>query len=236
MATIQINKTDGSIFTYELQAGETYTVAPWAAGQGGPLESDIERMVILVSDAQGNPSQTITATRYIAQTSQLNPSQSNFPGFIQAGMQAFIDWDPNAIPNTQIDELFDALSGEALANAIDLAYQNDDGGTGLMQEALYWMDPTVYNEVEAALSDWSDAVLDAGTDINNKLTAACNAGQDGIRVNNLGFIACGTSLANIGEAIVPLPEIVKAHLHVAKVAMTYSNVAIAAAAPPVGPI
>ena len=101
-----------------------------------------------------------------------------------------------------------------------------------MQEALYWMDPDVFAQTKTAIEDWADAVLDATSDIQTKLTAACNAGQDGIRVDNLGFIACGTTLTGIGEAIVPLPQIVKENLHVSKVAITYDSVAVAAAPGP----
>ena len=100
MATIQINKTDGSSFTYELQAGESYAVAPWVSGSGNPVESDPEKMVIIVSDAQGNLSQTITATRNIAANSNLQSDESNFPAYLITGMNAFLAWDPNAIPNT----------------------------------------------------------------------------------------------------------------------------------------
>ena len=232
MATIQINKTDGSIFTYELQAGESYAVAPWVSGSGNPDESDPEKMVIIVSDAQGNPSQLITATRNIAANSNLQSDESNFPAYLVAGMTAFLAWDPNAIDGMTDEALWAELMGQALASAIDLAYQNDDGGTGLMQEALYWMDPAVYTQTKSAIDSWADAVLDATTEIDTELTAACNAGQDGIRVNNLGFIACGTTLTGIGEAIVPLPQIVKENLHVSKVAITYDSVAVAAAPGP----
>jgi len=227
MATIQINKTDGSIFTYELQAGETYAVGPWVSGQGNPEESDPEKMAILVSDAQGQPSQIITATRNIAVNQGLNPEDSNFPKYILSGMRAFLSWDPNSIDGTSEEELWAALMGEALANAIELAYKNDDGGTGLMQEALYWMDPAVFETVQVALADWDNDITTARADIDQKLSDACNAGQDGIRVSNLGFIACGTDTTNIGEAIIPLPEVVKANLHVSKVAITYDNVTVA---------